>query len=170
MTTLSLAARNTLAQDPELKALLGRSVSWSTWIFDEDPLNVHVENTSRSLIVINEGDPWTSSNGHNTMTFPSLVVDIWSDPSRNSDKTVKVSDARTKIFGIKKLVDKHFHLVDSGTSQGLPWIWGTAAQIASRTGVVIAGSHHLSGPSFSPIRDTDGAYMGRIIYAVNQVS
>lgn len=167
MTELSLAARNFLAQDAGLRALVGRSASWDTWIFDENPINVKVENTSRCLIVVNEDGTWTSPNDHNTMTFPQLVIDVWADPTRNEDRSVKVNDAKSKIERIQKYLDKHFHLVDSGTRQGMPYVWGTGAQVASKTGVVVAGSHRMSGPVFSPIRDTDGAYMGRFTYGVN---
>lgn len=167
MTRLSLAARNYLAQDPALRAHLGRSASWDTWIFDEDPVNVHVENTQRCLIVVSEGQPWSAPNGHNTIEFPTLTVDIWADPTRNSDLSVRLFDAKTKIENIKRLVDRHFHLVDPATSTGMPYIWGTAEQIANKTGVVVTQSKRRSGPDYSPVRDSEGSWMGRLIYEVS---
>lgn len=166
MTRLSLAARNRLAQDASLRALLGRSVSWSTWIFDENPVGVHVENTSRCLIVVSEDDEWTSPNPHNTMRFPQLLVDIWADPTRNPDRSVQRFDAKDKIEEIQALVDKHFHLPDPGTRFGVPHIWGTAEQEATKTGLVIAGSERRSTQT-SPISDSEGSWMRRITYAVN---
>jgi len=168
MTDLSLAVRNLLAQDQGLRALLGRSQSWDTWIFDEHPVNVKVENTGRCLIVVNEEDTWTTPNQHNTMRFPRLFVDIWADPTRNSDKSIKKFDAKKKIEDIQAFVDKHLHLVDSGTPSGEIYIWGTAEQIASKTGVPITGSQRLDGPTFSPISNAEGAYMGRLTYGVNK--
>ena len=167
MTKLSLSARNLLAQDTAITALLGKSVSWDTWIFDENPLNVHVENNSKVLIVVSEGDPWAPANQDNTMSFPTLIVDIWADPSRNSNKSVRQFDAKDKIEAVKALVDQHFHLVDGARPGGQLHIWGTAAQIASKTGLVVTGSTRASGPIYSPIRDTDGAWMGRMTYNVN---
>ncbi len=167
MTELSLAARNLLAQDAGIKALVAKSQSWDTWIFDENPVGSKIENTSKCLIVLWEGDPWTAPNPHNTMTFPTLVVDIWADPTRNADKSIKKFDAKNKIEDIHKLVRAHFHTVDMATPQGTPFIWGTASEIASRTGLVVAASQLLSGPSYSPVRDSEGSWMGRYTYGVN---
>lgn len=168
MTDLSLAVRNLLAQDTGLTALLGKSQSWPTWIFDERPVNVKVENTGKCLIVINEGPQWTEPNQHNTMKFPTILVDIWADPTRNTDKSVKMFDATKKIEDIQDFVDKHLHLVDPGDASGNPRIWGTAQQIATKTGVIVTGSFRRSGPEFSPIRDAEDAYMGRLIYGINK--
>ena len=167
MTDLSLAARNFLAQDADLRALLGRSASWDTWIFDQSPINVRVENTSRCLIVVNEEGQWTSPNPHNTMRFPRLVVDIWADPTRNQDRTVQLFDAKSKVEDIVKIVDRKFHRVDPGTPDGRPLILGTAEQILAKTGVVVTGILRSSGPDYSPIRDCEGAFMGRLVYDVN---
>lgn len=167
MTTLTLAARNYLAQDTLLRAQLGRSVSWDTWVFDTNPLNVKVEGTSKCLIVVNEDGTWTSPNDHNTMRFPKLNIDVWADPTRNDDKSVRLWDADTKIEAIQKNLDRLLHLVDPGTFQGMPMIWGTASQMAAQTGVVIAGCLRLSGPDLTPIRDSDGSFMGRLTYGVN---
>lgn len=168
MTDLSLAVRNLLAQDIELTALLGKSASWDTWIFDEKPVNVRIENTSKCLIVINESDPWTSPNQHNTLKFPTILVDIWADPTRNPDKSVQKFDAKSKIERIQDFVDHHLHLVDPGDASGGPQVWGTPTQISAKTGVVVTGSQRLSGPVYSPIRDTVEAWMGRYTYGVNK--
>jgi len=167
MTTLSLGARNMLIQDVPLVTLLGKSASWTSWIFDQKPINVKVEGTSRCLIVVNEGKPWTAPNGHNTMKFPTLVVDIWADPTRNVDKSVKFWDASTKIEDIQDELDRLLHLVDPSTSNGMPHMWGTAEQVAAGTGVVIAECKRSSGPDVNPIRDSDGSLMGRLTYNVN---
>lgn len=167
MTALSLAARNHLALDPVLRGLLGKSQTWDTWIFDENPVGVKVENTGRCLIVINEGSPWTSPNEHNTMRFPRLIVDVWADPTRNTDRSVRVFDAKEKIDEIQKRLDKHFHLVDGGDSHGMPHVWGSLDDLTSGRGVVVTGSTRLTGPEFSSIRDTDGAFMGQFTYGVN---
>ena len=167
MTSLSLAIRNLLAQDTQLRALLGRSLSWDTWVFDTNPVNVRVENTGKCLIVVSEEGTWTFPNQHNTMRFPKINVDIWADPTRNSDRTIQLFNAETKIEEIQKLVDAHLHLVDPSTSAGMPYIWGTADEIAAQTGVLVVGSQRLSGPDIYPIQDSEGSFMGRIAYGVN---
>ena len=166
MTSLSLAARNLLGQDPALKALLGRSASWSTWVFDETPY-ARFEGTSKCLIVVNEEGTWTFPNEHNSMRFPKLIIDVWADPTRNPDKSVKVQDAKTKIEDIGKHLNRHFHLVDGGTPTGMPFVWGTAEEIAAKSGVVITGSQRLNGPEYSPVTDSQGSIMGRYEFGVN---
>lgn len=167
MTTLSLAVRNLLAQDEGLKALLGRSASWDTWIFDQKPVNVKIENTSKCFIVINESGTWAPPNLHNTMLFPRLIIDVWADPTRNANKTVQKFDAQNKVGAIQKFLDKHLHTVDPGTPSGEVRIWGTEEEIAAKTGVVVTGSQRLTGPDFSPIRDSEGSVMGSYTYGVN---
>ena len=169
MTTISLAATNLLAQDYTLSTLLGRSQSYPIWVCDEEPVNIKVEGTSRCLIVVNEEGTWTSPNEHNTMRFPRLQVDIWADPTRNEDKSVRFHDAKTKIMAIQEVVDSYFHMVDPSGPEGLPRFWGTLDEILSHTGVMVVGSHRLTGPEFFPIRDGDGGFMGRSTYGLNVV-
>lgn len=175
MTALTYAARNLLAQDTELTALLGRSLNWPTWIFADKPF-VKIENSQRVLIVITQGDPWAPPNPHNTQTFPLLNVDVWADPTRNADKSVKEYDADDKIEAVVKHLNKHFHTVNVGVpydapaylgTRGMPRIWGTAEQIAEKTGVVVTGSQRLDGPSLSDMRESEGTRMGRMQYGVN---
>jgi hypothetical protein len=169
MTRLSLAVRNTLAQYTPLTALLGRSASWDTWIFDEKPVMIRFEKNSAAVVVINEGEPYTSPNPHNRMYFPSLVVDVWADPDRGTDGNITRDNAKDKILDIQRAMDRILHTVDTGGPGGGPIIWGTAEEIAQKTGVIITGSMRLSGPVFSPISGTETAWMGRFTYGVNQL-
>lgn len=169
MTTLSLNVRNFLAQREALTDLLGSSQSWATWIFDQKPVGVKVEGTQKCLIVINEYRPFTSPNEHNTMRFPQITIDIWADPTRNSNKSVKTWDADTKIETIQKQIDAVMHTVDRGTPGGMPIIWGTAAQVAAKTGSIVAGSTRLDGPDYSDVKDSEGSRMGRLLYGVHLV-
>lgn len=170
MTILSLNARNQLAQRVPLTKLLGRSQSWATWIFDERPVGVAVEGTSRCMLVINEARPFTDMNDHNTMRFPQLIVDIWADPTRDpSDKSVSVHDATRKIEAIIPHIDAVMHTVDRGSANGSILIWGTAEQVAARTGSFVAGSQRIDGPDYSDVKDTDGGKMARLTYGVHLV-
>ncbi len=170
MTELSLAATRVLVEDEELTALLPFDDIWPTYIFDENPRKVHIENTGGCLIVVSEQDPYTSANEHNTLKFPELLVDIWADPERRENGSVRVANAKRKIEKIEKLIDKHFHLVNRASTEGSVVVWGNPTQIANKTGVVIAGSHRLNGsPSYSPIKDTEDAWMGRLRYGVHKL-
>ena len=169
MTTLSLNVRNQLARRQSLTDLLGSSRSWSTWIFDQKPVGVKIEGTSRCMIVVNEFRPYTSPNPHNTMTFPQITIDIWADPTRNPDKSVKTWDADTKIEAIVKEVKAVMHTVDLGASNGSLIIWGTAPQVAQKTGSIIAGSTLRDGPDYSDVKDSEGSRMGRLLFDVNVV-
>lgn len=168
MTRLSLAVRNTLAQDDRFRQWIPKSASWDIWIFDEKPVMARFEGTGKCLIVVNEGEPWTVPNGHNTLEFPEILVDIWADPDRKSDGTIVVDNARDKIKDIARILDSHLHRVDPGGEDGGYIIWGTAQQIENKTGVLVTESKKVGGPIFSPISDTEGAWMGRYTYAVNQ--
>lgn len=167
MTVLSLDVRNQLAQVEPLRKLLGRSASWPTWIFDERPVAVAIEGTSRCMIVVNELRPFTTMNEHNTMEFPQIIVDIWADPTRNEDKSVREYDAVRKIQAIQKHVDSVLHTVDRGSADGSVLIWGTPEQVANKTGSVVAGSSRIDGPDYSEIKDTTGGWMGRLTYGVH---
>lgn len=169
MTLLSLAVRNTLAQDDRFREWIPKSANWDIWIFDEKPVMAKFEGNSKCLIVVNEGEPWTSPNGHNTLEFPSLIVDIWADPDRKADKTVAVDNARDKIKAVAKIVNEHLHRVNPGGADGGFIIWGTEEQISTKTGVLVTESKRLSGPIFSPIKDTEKAWMGRYTYGVNSI-
>jgi len=169
MTSLSLAARNVLLAEPGIRSLIAKSPTLGTWVFDERPLGGKIEGTGLCLIVVNEERPYSSPNEHNTMKFPQLIVDIWADCTRNPDSTPKVYDAKDKIEAIEKVVDRLFHTVDRSMNHSVI-IWGTPEEIALKAGVVVAGSQRLNGsPEYSPIKDAEGAFMGRLIYGVNKV-
>ncbi len=174
MTTLTYAARNLLAQDTAVTALLGRSTKWDTWIFADQPF-VKLENTQRVLIVITEQGQWQAPNPHNTARFPRMVVDIWADPTRNEDHSVQKYDADDKIEAVQKVIDRHFHTVNLDVDsqdpaylgvKGMPRIWGNAEEIEERTGLVVTGSQRLDGPDLSDISNGNGGRMGRLVYGV----
>lgn len=165
MTRLSLAVRNLLAQDERFRQWIPKSASWDVWIFDEKPVMANFEGKGKCIIVINEVAPWTDPNGHNTLEFPAIEVDIWADPDRKPDGTILVDNAKDKIKDIARVVDSHLHRVDPGQDGWM--IWGTAEQIAQKTGVLVAESKKGDVSDFSPIKDTEGAWMRRYTYVLN---
>ena len=148
--------------------MLARSTKWDTWIFDENPVGSKIENTSKCLIVVTEGEAWSGANDHNTAWFPTLNVDVWADPTRNENGSIKLYDAKTKIERIARVVDRHLNRKHPW-EKGIPLIWGTAEEISAKTGVVVATCLRASGNIvYSPIRDTEGAWMGRITYNISR--
>lgn len=179
-TSLSVAARNLVAQDTDLLALglvggdTGASPLWPVWAWADTPQR-RIENSQKCAIVFTEGSPWTSRNEHNTLYFPTLVVDIWADPTRNTDKSVKRYDADDKIKSVARVINRLFHTVNKSVptgspawmgTPGLPRIWGTATEIQDRAGLLIVSSLHASGPNFSDMASNDGGRMGRFIYNI----
>ena len=163
---LALDARNFLAQQPSVTTQLGSDSKWDTWIFSDSPF-VRIENTSKVMIVITINDDWSPANDYNTTSFPRMIVDVWADPSRNSDHSVLKQDAKAKIASVYKAVDKYFHTVNNDTSSGGSVYWGTAAQIAAKTGTRIAKSVRLDGyPKMSPVSDGNGAFLGSVVYGL----
>lgn len=164
MTHLSLAARNTLAQDTALTDLIAKSTMWDTWIFDERPVGARFESNGKALVVINEVGTYTSPNEHNRLQFPMLRVDIWADPDRKPDKTVLRDNAKQKILDIARQIDYTLHNV-AGASSGW-YVWGTEDQIDARTGIYVVRSQRLGGPDFNPIEGAEKAWMGSYTYGV----
>jgi len=167
VTRLSLGARNLLAQDPAVRALVGHDSVWTDgWIFDSN-IFARIENSQKCAIVLSEVTPYTNKNAHNTMDFATLAVDVWADPTRNADGSMRRDDADEKIEAVIKAAEKHLHTVALSKPGGEFHRWGTAAQIADGTAIAILGSTRISGPTFTPIADTEGGVMGRYTYAVN---
>lgn len=172
MGKLSRDIRNYLAQQEDLRALVGRSQNWDTWMWADKPLG-KVEGYGKTapersaLIVISEGTSWTTPNEHNTLSFPRVFVDVWADPTRNSDGDVKQADADDKIAAIHKVVSKYLHRVDNGTSKGQPLCWGTAEQMATWTGSLINSSSRAGEPAYADLRDGNGARMAAVTYNVS---
>lgn len=50
---------------------------------------------------------------------------------------------------------------------GFPRIWGTAAEVAAKTGVLVISSESLGQPDFNDVRDGNGARMGRYAFGVH---
>lgn len=164
---LALDARNWLAQQPSVTALLGSDDIWDTWIFSGEPQR-RIENTQRCAIVIFVDDAWSPANAHNTLSFPRLVVDVWADPTRdNVSKAIKKQDAKAKVHSVYKAVDKFLHTVNMDNGQGGVIQWGSPSDLAADRASRIISSARLDGfPSFSPVKDGNGAWMGRVRYGV----
>lgn len=155
MSTLAYAARNMLAEQSSVTSLLGSDSAWDSWIFVDAPQAL-VENSGTSLIVITQTGPWAAANDYNTARFPQLTVDIWSDPTRNGDLSVRRKDAKLKIDALVKQIDKFMHVLHPGPN-GIIW-----------HGLRVVASKRADGDvEYFPSFDNKGGYMGRIRYDIS---
>lgn len=165
MTALAVAARNYLAQQSDVTSLLGSDAIFPSWIFVDTP-EVNIESTSKAMLVVSVVDGWAGSNDHNTARFPRLLIDIWVDPTRNPDKSVREKDASVRAEAIYKAIDKHLHVVHASLPGGASIVWGTPMQILDKTGVRIVSSKRDAEPSYSPAFDDQGAVLATVRYNV----
>lgn len=162
MTRLTLAARAFLLQQPTVTSLVGTDDLGDPMIYANQP-EATIENTSTSMIVITSTDGW-GANEHNTARFPILYVDIWSDPTRNADLSVRRRDADSKLEKVYLAVDKFFHLVHQSAPGGASIMWGTAQEIQNRTGQRIITSTRKNEPDINPALNSEGTLIGRVRY------
>lgn len=166
MTALARAARNYLAQQPEVAALLGSDEVWDSWIFVGTP-EVNIESTSKAMVVLFVDGGWAGANSYNTARFPRIVVDIWVDPTRSDDGSVFRKDAEERAEEIYKAIDRHLHLVHNSLPGGEFIYWGTREQIEEKTGERIVGSTRSGEPDYAPAFDNLGATIARVNYNVS---
>lgn len=165
MTQLVYAARNWLAQQPSVTSLLGVDELGDPMIYANRP-EATIENTGSAMVVLTVEGGW-GSNQHNDARFPVLTVDIWADPTRNPDKSVKRQDADLKVEAVYKAIDKFLHLTHASTPGGGSVIWGTEEQVENKTGVRIISSVRDNEPDIRPAIDDQGALIGIVRYNIS---
>lgn len=172
MTAFTLAARNLLVQDPDIRANVGSSPHWATWVFEDHPM-VLLEYSQTCLIVISENGTWSAMESGFNVRYPLFRVDVWADPTRNPDNTVKAYDATDKIEAIFPFLQRHFHPTNTGVPPDAPAFmgspggmrrWGTPEQMVVGKGVTLLNCELRAGPIYSDITDVDGGVMGRFEY------
>jgi hypothetical protein len=161
---LALAAVNYLMQQPSVTNQVGSDAE-GPWIFWQAP-QATIENTSTSMVVINSVAGW-DANPHNTARFPTLVVDIWTDPTRNSDDSVRKPDAALRAEAVYEALDRFLHLVNADVPGGGAVYWGTPEEIASKTGVRIISSERRGEPEVQPALNDEGAVIATVRYNVS---
>lgn len=112
MTDISADVQYYLQHAPEIEELvtepyIGVDEAYSNgWIFDSN-LKVRLQNTQRCAIVISYGGGYRGFRlKPDTAGYPLCIVDIWADPTRNDDFSVKTDDAKAKCFVIYTALKK----------------------------------------------------------------
>lgn len=183
MTRLTLDLRNLLVQTPEIQTfisdkVIGRGSTAFTdgFVFDSTPFTNIEKKSHQAFIVIAHDGTWQAPNAHNNMRFPRIVVDVWASPTRKADGTPATTDADLLIEEVMAGIWPYLHTVNMDVppdapailgEPGKPRIWGTAGQIATRTGSLVMASQSLGEPTFTDVRDGNGARMGRYAFGVS---
>jgi hypothetical protein len=139
-------------QELVTSGLIGSGAGWvNGWIFDSD-LSVRMENTQKCAIVVSYAGGHRALEPDSQTHIPLVVVDIWADPTREADNSVRVHDAKTKAFTVYDAVHKTLHLIDRGTSSG-------GAVFFDQTRII--SSEVLGEPELNWVTDGNGTRMLR---------
>lgn len=154
--TVVVAARRFLATQTAVTSLLGSSEAYPSWIFQWDPHEM-IEGTSREAIVVAVEGAWASPNEHNTGQFPRLVIQVFSDPTRDAERNAIADDARDKSWVVFQAVDKLLH-----NPRGYPGKWTDT--------VWVLGATRMNEPEWTPQPDGDGLVVLTVSYALSVVA
>ncbi len=114
-----------------------------------------VEGTQQSAAVISYSGGWAPPNMHNTMRFPRLQIDIYTDPIRNATgNVVQPAEARRRAMNVWSTLDRHLHRTGADVV-----MWGE---------VRVLGSIRLGEPTLDALSDGDGLIALQCFYGISQ--
>jgi hypothetical protein len=184
MTRLTVALRNFLIQTPEVQNLvsvgtIGSGVHWpSGWVFADMSYATIEKYSAKAMIVLTESGNYNPMNTYNTMAFPRVLLDIWASPTRDANGSPVKDDADNIAENVFSAIKPYVHIVHPAVHSlsptfmgpvGSPIQWGTAAEIASQTGVFIGGCTYTNGPAYSTVIGGNGVMMARYTLGVQVV-
>lgn len=146
------AAQQHLASQAPLTALLGSDTTFDTYIFREELL-APIETTGQAALCLLQQNQWAEPNVHNTLRFPTLVVEIYVDPTRDSEGNPTTTSVSDRIDSIFRVVDQYLH-----RPQGGEQLWGD---------LLTYGCSRASEPDRFPWADVDKTQVVRVTYNVN---
>lgn len=152
--------RKFLVTTPEVQALVtagtiaSDNVMTTGYLFTGSPYKkVETLNKAAILVIRQDEDSEPPRPGSN-FDFPKLTLDIWASPTRDANGDVQDYDADDVIRTVYKAIRKYIHTVNSANS---PKNWA---------GTVIVSSEVQEGPTYSDVREGNGARMARVIIGV----
>lgn len=158
MTDLVVAARRMLAEKTDVRDLLGPGATspdvegkrvFDLWLF-QWRLYISMEGTGETAIVLSQRNGWTAPNPHNTMAFPTLQLEIYSDPRRDLGNPKTATGAEQKGLALVPVLDRYLHLVQRIDG---PWSWGGTE---TDEPVRVLGSQRLAEPEVMEVPSGDG--------------
>lgn len=184
MSRLSVALRNYLVQAPEVQALvaagtLGKGPHWTDgWIFPDKPFANIEKYSAKALVVVTQTTNYDPMNVYNTEEFPRVYLDVWASPTRDAAGSPVQMNADNVCETVFAAIKPYVHTVHLGVHTTSPAFmgtpgnflqWGTAAEIASNTGLFIGSSTYTNGPVFTDVSDGNGAVMARYTLGVQVI-
>lgn len=115
---------------------------------------IDMEGTGDAAIVVSQQGSWSSANITNSLRFPRVRIDIWSDSPRDSmGHVTRESEARTRIYYIDNILDNYLHLIDGESRQ-----WRDIA---------VVSCVRLTDVSIVASRDSDKVLIGTALFAAS---
>lgn len=143
-----------LLGQPTVTAVLGTTAEGSPLLFQHS-LWVKVEGTQSTAAVISRAGGWAGANPHNTLRFPRLSLELYTDPLRDAgNNVVEPGESWRRIEAAFSAFDKLLHR-PAPTTQ----MWGTVRTV---------GSLRQTEPVVYPVPDGDGVLRLQAFYGIAQ--
>lgn len=142
-----------LLQFPDVLAVLGTSPEDGSPLLTQHRLYRVMESTQSTAAVVIHAGGWAGPNGHNTMRFPRLSLEITVDPIRDAgNNAIDPGEANRRITKAYKAIDAHLHRPQGGVQY-----WGDIRTI---------GCARQGEPTIYAISDGGGSIRLQVFYGV----
>ena len=116
-------------------------------------LQMIIETTQSSAVVVSQVGSWAAPNIHNTLKFPRISVEFYADPLRDNGRNyTDLTEVRRRINALYNAVDKRLHRPQAGEQ-----MWGSIRTLECT---------RLGEPVIYEIPNGDGALRGQVFYGV----
>lgn len=68
-----------------------------------------IDGTGGYAVVVSRTGGWAVPDSVKTAEYPKVRLELWADPTRNDDGTIRQADGETKAFGLFRAVDPLIH-------------------------------------------------------------
>lgn len=148
---LTLALWNHFMRDPRVVAQVGVTAG-VPWVFRNNlPPTCQVSGSGTSAIIVWSSGGWTMPSMIKTAKYPRLFLDIVSDASRDENRMKTLEDARPRADRLWSLTDAVLHRPHG------------EVKFYDQT---VFGSHRLTEPEETPLKESDGSILLRTEYGV----
>jgi hypothetical protein len=114
-----------------------------------------VEGSSKTAAVLTNDGGWAGANLHNTLRFPRLTLNLWSDPMRDGGRNVTNGpEVMRRCFAVYKVFDRYLH-----RTGGSDVMFGSVRVITST---------RLTEPTIIVVPDGDGLVRLQVTYAITE--
>lgn len=104
------AVYNYLLGFEDVISLVGTSDDGTPYIYNGNIYHT-MTGTQSCAVVVKFGGSWAAPNTNNTVLFPRIQVEVWSDPPRDEDgNVIQPTEARTRANAVWQQVNGHLHV------------------------------------------------------------